>query len=178
MTLPIDRDFPFRPEEITSGGEDLGKYMRDLVNDVQNMYGDMVDNIDGREAEYTPVIEGGTVAGTGTYNVQKGLYLRSGIRTFVWFYVDWSAHTGNGDLRVTLPYLVKNVNIGPFFMGSIETANIAWPGGVTSIATRAVQNSRYAQIIGSGSGAPSAWVQLPGAGYIVGWVYYIGVENG
>jgi hypothetical protein len=47
---------------------------------------------------WTPVIEGTTAAGTGTYIVQTGRYTKIGNRVFFDCNLAWNAHTGTGNM--------------------------------------------------------------------------------
>lgn len=53
---------------------------------------------DYEHGTWTPVIEGTTTAGTGTYIVQTGRYTKIGNRVFFDCNIAWSAHTGTGDM--------------------------------------------------------------------------------
>lgn len=67
---------------------------------------------------FTPVLEGSSTAGVGTYSVQAGHYNRIRNRCFFDMRVVWSAHTGTGNLRITgLPF-----------------ASAAWTGGDAAFA--------------------------------------------
>jgi hypothetical protein len=60
---------------------------------------------DYEEGEWTPVIEGTTTAGTGTYTVRYAYYFKVGNIKFVTGAIGWSAHTGTGNLRLAgLPF--------------------------------------------------------------------------
>jgi hypothetical protein len=62
---------------------------------------------DYEEGTFTPTVTGSSTAGTGTYNTngQVGRYTKIGNRVSFTIYVDWSAHTGTGNLRVSgLPF--------------------------------------------------------------------------
>lgn len=62
---------------------------------------------DYEEGTFTPVIAGSTTTGTGTYNVygQVGVYVKIGNLVKVQIRLNWSAHTGSGDMSVTgLPF--------------------------------------------------------------------------
>ena len=59
-----------------------------------------------QEGTWTPVIEGSSTAGTGTYTLQYGTYTRIGNRVYYTFNVTWSAHTGTGRLMLAnLPFI-------------------------------------------------------------------------
>jgi hypothetical protein len=50
---------------------------------------------------WTPVVEGSTSAGTGTYTEQLGRYTKIGNMLFFDFIIFWSAHTGTGNTLIT-----------------------------------------------------------------------------
>lgn len=53
------------------------------------------------QGSFTPVIVGSSVAGTGTYAQQTGRFTRIGDRVDVYARVQWTAHTGTGELQLT-----------------------------------------------------------------------------
>lgn len=60
---------------------------------------------DYEEGTFTPTIVGTTTAGSGTYNAQLGRYTRIGRVVTFQLYVDWSAHTGTGNMEIEgLPF--------------------------------------------------------------------------
>lgn len=64
------------------------------------------------EGTFTPAIAGTSTAGTGTYvsNGQIGRYTRIGRICFISIYLEWTAHTGTGNLQITgLPFNSANV---------------------------------------------------------------------
>jgi hypothetical protein len=106
---------------------------------------------------WTPVIVGGTTAGTGTYTAQEGIYTKVGDLVTVACWLDWSAHTGTGAFFVGgLPFsssAAVNLQAGStyasnFDAGTSATQLIAYVSGSASIffrgfinnATRAVTN--------------------------------------
>lgn len=57
------------------------------------------------EGSFTPVVAGGTTAGTGTYTTQTGTYTRIGNRVMIDIVLTWTAHTGTGVMLITgLPF--------------------------------------------------------------------------
>jgi hypothetical protein len=88
---------------------------------------------DYEEGTFTPTISGSTSAGTGTYSFQVGRYTKIGKRVFVDIYVDWVAHTGTGNLRITnLPF--TSVNASSYYAG----ASIGWTNRLTLTANNYV----------------------------------------
>jgi hypothetical protein len=60
---------------------------------------------DYEEGTFTPTAVGSTTAGTGTYGTQTGVYTKIGRFVHAYIGIDWSAHTGTGNLRISgLPF--------------------------------------------------------------------------
>ena len=60
---------------------------------------------DYEEGTFTPTITGETTAGTGTYTVQQGRYTKVGRLVTLEVYIQWTAHTGTGNMRISnLPF--------------------------------------------------------------------------
>lgn len=75
------------------------------------------------EGTWTPVIEGASSAGTGTYTLQYGTFTRIGNRVYYTFNVAWSAHTGTGRLMLAnLPYITTILTQRPFPVNVTGTA--------------------------------------------------------
>lgn len=53
---------------------------------------------DYEEGTFTPTIIGKTTAGTGTYSNQTGSYVKVGQMVSIFIRMDWSAHTGTGNM--------------------------------------------------------------------------------
>ena len=59
---------------------------------------------------FTPVIEGTTIAGSGTYTAQIGRYSKTGRMVQFSIYIAWADHTGTGNMRISgLPFTVAAV---------------------------------------------------------------------
>lgn len=52
----------------------------------------------------TPVASGASTAGSGTYSQQLGLWARYGNAVHFTLYIYWTAHTGTGQIRISLPF--------------------------------------------------------------------------
>lgn len=64
---------------------------------------------DYKEGTWTPTVIGTSTAGTATYTYQTGKYTKIGRQVFVECFLNWSAGTGTGDLRIDgLPFAVSN----------------------------------------------------------------------
>jgi hypothetical protein len=67
---------------------------------------------DYEQGTFTPVIEGATTAGTGTYNAQLATYTKVGRKVTVSVNLAWTAHTGTGEIRLSgLPFTSANNSI-------------------------------------------------------------------
>lgn len=82
------------------------------------------------EGTFTPVVQGSTSAGTGTYTNQVGRYTRIGNRVLINIDVRWSAHTGTGMPVVTsLPFTPANAYerlVGSYYQGTVDRPAIAY----------------------------------------------------
>ena len=57
------------------------------------------------QGNFTPTILGTTTIGSGTYTNQDGSYFKIGNQVFIQIYLQWTAHTGTGQMRVgNLPF--------------------------------------------------------------------------
>ena len=77
---------------------------------------------DYEEGTWTPVAEGETTAGTGTYNYQVGSYVKVGSLVQIQASIQWTAHTGSGVFKLTgLPFASKSTtNLFSSFSAYIE----------------------------------------------------------
>ena len=81
------------------------------------------------EGTFTPTIIGTTTAGSGTYNAQLGRYTRIGRVVTFQLYVDWSAHTGTGNMEIEgLPF-TSNSTGDLYSAVAIRANNIALTAG-------------------------------------------------
>ncbi len=89
--------------------------------------GDTSSNLldDYEEGTFTPVIIGTTTTGAGTYSTNAGHYTKIGNRVMYNIWIQWTAHTGTGNMDLSgLPFAV-NVN-------DASPANI-YVGGTVSL---------------------------------------------
>lgn len=85
-----------------------------------------------QQGSFAPTIIGTTTAGAGTYTVQVGQYIKIGSLVFFQARIDWTAHTGTGNMRISgLPFTsvaVANsqtgVNIGILSNVALTANNI------------------------------------------------------
>jgi len=64
---------------------------------------------DYEEGTWTPVIQGASVAGAGTYTAQLGYYTKTGRSVYLSGRIAWNAHTGSGNMRLAgLPFTISS----------------------------------------------------------------------
>lgn len=105
------------------------------------------------EGTFTPTIVGTSSAGVGTYTTQVGRYTRIGNRVMFNLSLDWSAHTGTGNMRIGgLPF-TSNATADNYSTVSILPSSIALTAnnmiyGIVNIGS--TQILLYQALIGGG----------------------------
>jgi hypothetical protein len=91
---------------------------------------------DYEEGTFTPVLEGTTTAGTGTYTTQFGQYTKIGDTVFIRIYLAWTAHTGTGDTEISgLPFTANATRTAPLSSWASEIAYTTPPTFFVSNST-------------------------------------------
>ena len=143
------------------------------------MYADIVQNVNGDIRNFTAKVSGTTSAGVGTYDHQIGWYLRQGLMVDVWFDVEWTAHTGTGNLFLNLPYKVFNTRsptaTNKPFVGVLQPDTVTFATGSAAVIN-AIPNTFRGEIWEYGSGVATANIALAGTGEIIGHIRYVGTE--
>jgi len=183
MTLPINFKLPElndaqSPEQITS-------YLQDLNFELQNMYDQTAQNVNGfirsyadvDGSEWIPTISSTGTTGTIGYTLQSGFSRRSGIMTEIWFDIAWESIGGStGTVYVELPYK-SSAYAGIPFTNAIITETMVYPT-YSTIAITADANSYQGRLVQSGSGIPNTTgLPIQPVGRIRGYLKYIGVED-
>jgi hypothetical protein len=101
---------------------------------------------DYEEGSWTPTLEGSTTAGTQTYAVQLGRYIRTGNKVTVIGFIVLSAKDGAtaGNIQIGgLPYATRNLtNLNPCLtIGFTNNLDVKTAGGFTSVCGFASLNS-------------------------------------
>jgi hypothetical protein len=105
---------------------------------------------DYEEGTWTPIVVGSSTAGTGTYSTQEGTYTKIGNMVIANCFVNWSAHTGSGDLNIIgLPFTSSSstnqcgsVFANDFNAGTSATQVMAFPSASsTTILFRGFVNN-------------------------------------
>ena len=87
---------------------------------------------DYEEGNWTPTALGSTTAGTTTYVSQAGSYTKIGRQVTANLFVNYSAMTGTGNLRIGgLPF-TKNTD-GAAVICPVMTGNLNWSGGTSIV---------------------------------------------
>ena len=181
MTLPTNIDLPLRVNYQDQ--EDIDRYIRDLVFELQTMYEKIAQNVNGfirnnaetDQAQWKPTLAG-TVAGDFTYTQQIGWSIRQGIYTQLFFDISWSATTATGSLYLELPYKVTISSQTPF-VGALQPSSINFGAGYTNLVINAIPNTYRGEIWKTGSGVATANLSVVGSGRIAGSVFFIGLED-
>lgn len=109
-------------------------------------------NVEGVPRAFTPVVQGTSTAGAGTYGTQLGSAIKVGNIVHFQIVLDWSAHTGTGDLRISgLPYTAAATEPAP--------VSVVWANGLTITGQgflNIVANQSYANLGAINNGAYSA----------------------
>lgn len=181
MTLPTNIDLPLRVNY--QDHEDIDRYMRDLVFELQNMYEKIAQNVNGfirnnaetDQAQWTPTLAG-TVAGDFTYTQQIGWSIRQGIYTQLFFDISWSATMATGSLYLELPYRVTISSQKPF-IGPLQPSSINFGAGYTNLVINAIPDTYRGEIWKTGSGVATANLSVPNSGRLIGTIDYIGLSD-
>lgn len=115
---------------------------------------------------FTPTVIGTGSAGTGTYTAQFGTYKIIDNVLYFNLRVNWSAHTGTGDLRIAgLPVACANkVNYAPAV--TVNAENITFPVGATSVIALVNTGADTIELRGSGDGLAPTPIAMDTAGNI------------
>lgn len=168
MTLPTNIILPLQ--------DDADTHEKELVFSLQGMYEDIVLNVNGDTKQFTPTVSGTTAEGTGNYVHQTGWYLRQGIMVDLWFDVQWSSHTGTGNLFLNLPYKVFNASTTDKpFVGVLQPDTVTFATG-TAAVINAISSTFRGEIWEYGSGIASVNIAIAGTGQLIGHIRYVGTQ--
>lgn len=129
---------------------------------------------DYEEGTWTPIIQGSSTAGTGTYSSANGYYTKVGRQITVHFWIYWTAHTGTGNLQIAgFPFASANLNNG-FANGCFgEVANLTLSANNVIGGFSVMPNSSYAVVYQQPvGGVTSGQVAMDSAAYMMGSVTY------
>jgi hypothetical protein len=115
---------------------------------------------------FTPTVIGTSSAGTGTYTVQFGTYKIIDNVLYFNLRVNWSAHTGTGDLKVAgLPVAcANNTNYAPAV--TVNAENITFPVGATAAIALINTGAATIELRGAGTGLAPTPIAMDASGNI------------
>lgn len=82
------------------------------------------------EGAWTPVLVGVTSAGTGTYSAQVGTFTKIGNVVHFDIYIVWTAHTGTGQMKITLPF---TAGTGVEYVCNVFLANLTFSNSLAGV---------------------------------------------
>lgn len=119
------------------------------------------------KGSYTPTLVGGTTAGTTTYTFQDGRWRRVGPLVFVWGQINWTAATGTGEQRYSLPFAAVSLN----FTGSQRLSGVTFANGSVELLC-SPPNSYFVLDSPLTNGATTR-VQMEAAGQTIWSFFYL-----
>lgn len=123
---------------------------------------------------YTPVAIGSSSDGVGTYTIQRGSYLKIGRLVVGTVDLFWTAHTGTGNLDISLPIAASVTSGAPSGGGQvINSQSFSWTAG-KQLTVLINSGFSVARIIGLESGASGAQIPLDtNAGISIQFSYFV-----
>ena len=119
---------------------------------------------DYEEGVWTPVIIGGTTAGTGTYSQQDGVYTKVGNLVTVSCYLAFTAHTGTGHMKVSgLPFAGVGSSVD-FQAGATQAQYINAGTSATQLAASVVTTASNISLYGFVNNAAKVATQVNASG--------------
>lgn len=113
---------------------------------------------------YTPTYLGGTTAGTTTYTTQQGAYLRIGPLVIAMINLAWSAATGTGEARISVPFVIAaDVAI---YAGFARYSAVTWTGTAPQVVLNSGNSYLRMQGVSSDAGATITNIEAAGAAAI------------
>lgn len=120
---------------------------------------------------WTPVVVGTTTPGVGTYIKNNGVYSRVGNTVFFSFDLEWSSHTGTGNMRVSgLPKRFTKANTNYPYTLLIE--NITLPANSIQVIFNGENNQTYGDVVSCIDNATTANVTMSTSGTLACFGFY------
>lgn len=113
---------------------------------------------------YSPTYVGGTTAGATTYTTQQGAWWQLGPIMFVTGTVQWSAATGTGNARISLPTVAANV-ANQNFSGSLWQSLVTFANSTPQLLIS--PNTAYFIMTSPISNGANTTVAVEAAGLVV-----------
>jgi hypothetical protein len=127
---------------------------------------------DYEEGTWTPTIVGGTTTGTVTYGTRTGTYRKVGSIVTVSYYINWSSHTGTGQMRLAgLPF---NENLNQHnAQPVIFESGITLPANTVYVSGWVFNTTNYIIFTANKDNALISVVEVSASGTIFGTATYM-----
>lgn len=120
---------------------------------------------------WTPVVAGSSSAGTATYIKQHGVYSRIGNMIYFTFDLEWTNHTGTGDMRITgFPKIFALANTN--YPVPVFFENISLPANTVQVEFVGENEETYGTIYACRDGTTKSAVQISAAGTVAAYSFY------
>lgn len=185
MTIPSQIDLPDPDGDFTAKQI---KYLHELTYRLEEAYERIAMSTNGtylyanpdttktlQEGVWLPEVFGVSTPGAGTYDHQVGYTVRKGIVVNAFFDVQWSAHTGFGNMYLELPYKVRKADNMPF-VGIAQTSNYTLES-IDYAVFNAIPDTYRLELWSVTTAAATANIELDTAARVIGSITYIGQED-
>lgn len=139
--------------------EQTARYIRDIQNRLDLL--ESTAHLNYAKGTYTPTYLGGTTVGVTTYTFQAGGWRRVGNQLTVVGQINWSAATGTGDARISLPIAPSGFN----FAGSLWISAVTFANGTPQLQANA--GNTYFIMNSPLTNAGSPTIQIEAAGTVI-----------
>lgn len=111
----------------------------------------------------TPTVEGSTAAGSASYTTQRLFFRREGNLLHFSGFVNWSGHTGTGNVRINLQagFTCDATHEGGVFFSQVSGLTLA-----SGIGGKVDVNGQKVVVYTHNSGGASSQIALPAAGFM------------
>ena len=136
------------------------------TSDATGMTSELLD--DYEEGVWTPDLRGGTTAGTTTYAHRFGSYTKIGTLVTLRGYINWTAVTGTGELRIYgIPFNNFVHQFNSIAAGPCMNQDITYPSGYTMASMYIPSGSEYLNVYFSGNNIGWNLMSIEGTGGII-----------
>lgn len=118
---------------------------------------------------YVPTYDGAT-PGSTTYSVQVGFWVRMGPVIFFTATIVWTAASGTGDARISLPFTAENVT-NEAWATYVRSINVTFANG--SIQGQISANTNFMFMLSPATNAAGTNVQVEAAGNLIVTGFFI-----
>lgn len=142
--------------------EQTARLLREILARLDQL--EALSKLNYSKSSYTPTYTGSTSAGTTTYSVQQGSWVRIGKLLIVTGTIVWTAATGTGDARISLPTGTANVADQNFAV-ALRTVGVTFANGTPQGQIAA--GTAYFTMLSPLTNAASTTVQMEAAGNVI-----------